>query len=100
MKNRIDDFEQNMKSTLNNILKNIIPSTNITRHQKYLLDILQTHPDLMVIDTDKILGPAVIKRDRYIYLILQEHLTKGHIYKNITQVKAHYMTKTLEHEIK
>ena len=79
---------------------NTRPSTNISRPQKYLLDFLQNHPDLMVIKTDKRLGPAVIERDRYIRLILLDHLTKGNTYENISQAKVYDMMDTFKQEIK
>ena len=42
--------------------------TNLTQAQQNALTWLLDHPEIMVLNTDKNLGPAVIKRDRYMSL--------------------------------
>ena len=54
--------------------------TNLLPHQSRALEQLQNNPNLLVVPTDKNLGPAIIERDRYIALMMSDHLNNVSIY--------------------
>jgi len=57
-------------------------------HQRNCLHSLWNDPNLMVIWTDKNLGPALIERKRYINLAFKDHLGNHNVYQQLTK---HYM---------
>ena len=50
---------------------------------------MKRHPDFIIVDTDKNLGPAIMKREKYIKSILNEHLlNKDGTYQQISKEQA------------
>ena len=62
--------------------------SNLLPHQKYLLCHLQNQHELMVIQCDKNLGPALIERQQYIRLVYCDHLNDTNTYKFMTKLEA------------
>ena len=65
--------------------------SNLLPHQKRLLQTLQQRQDLIVIQCDKNLGPALIERQQYIRLIYRDHLndTNTYQYMSIHEAKGY-----------
>ena len=61
---------------------------NLLTHQKHVLRSLQRQSDLMIIQCDKNLGPAVIERQAYIRLVYRDHLSQQDTYKYLTRNEA------------
>jgi len=72
--NRITLFEKNVRQAveLNNHKQH--PYTNLTSVQREVLKQLKQSKDLVILPTDKNLGPAILNRDQYITQVLSEHL--------------------------
>ena len=73
---------------------------NLTKLQRRTLRQLKDNQQIIILNSDKNLGIASIKRDEYIKAILQEHLTKNDIYKNLTKQEAQSFMSLAESEIK
>ena len=58
-------------------------SHNLPLHHRNALDYLRSNKDNIVIRCDKNLGPALIERDKYIRLILRDHLQDTHTYTRL-----------------
>jgi hypothetical protein len=56
---------------------------NLTPSQRHVLGELKKRPDLIVLPTDKNLGPCVIERSVYIAQVLQEHLLQTLNYEQL-----------------
>ena len=89
IENRIDDFEQ--KLTQLRLAKNSFttPSTNLTPTQEKLLYIIQKDKSLVVLQTDKNLGAALMEWNEYVHCMLEQHLLKGDTYDLISEETAH-----------
>ena len=59
---------------------------------------MKDNPDVIIINTDKKLGPAIIERGVYIKNILTKHLNTK-TYKSITADEAHDTLVKLEREL-
>ena len=81
---RLQDFASRMKK-LFRPRKGI---TNLLPHQQRALDDLQAQDELLVVPCDKNLGPAIIERDVYIQLIMDDHLNDAGIYRSYTPAQA------------
>ena len=88
VENRINKFEQVLTDSRNDILANTRPSTNLSLRKLRLLKILTKHPDFVIVNSDKNLGPAIIEREEYVKYILKEHLCNGITYEQLTEDKA------------
>jgi len=51
---------------------------------RWLLD----HPELIVMSTDKNLGPAIIEREEYVRLAYRDHLSDTNTYRQLTSAEA------------
>ena len=49
---------------------------------------LTANKNLLVIKTDKNLGPAVIEREKYIRLAYRDHLNDQHTYRKLSEIQA------------
>ena len=56
--------------------------SNLLPTQRRLLQTIRNHEELMVVNCDKNLGPAIIERDKYIILVL-EHLSDEKTYMRL-----------------
>jgi hypothetical protein len=69
-----------------NECQNKLPSTrryNLSCAQRHTLSELRKRPDLIVLPTDKNLGPSVIERTRYINAMLSQHLLRQTTFEQI-----------------
>jgi len=91
LKNRIDSFA----SALCNLYCKRHAPSNLLPHQWHCLDTLSMHPDLLVMKTDKNLGPALLERNRYICMAYVNHLFDCNTYVKLTHDRAiQYITET------
>ena len=78
--------------------------TNLLPHQRRALAQLRQQQQLLVVQCDKNLGPAVIERDRYIQYAFEEHLSDTSTYQRIypEMVEHHQgiLTTKLDHWMK
>ena len=97
---RLDAFEKAMKK----LFKPRRGRPNLMPHQQRALDDLQANPNLLVVPSDKNLGPCVIERDRYIQIIMRDHLNDTNTYSLLTprlaRDTAHAIRSHLEQWIK
>lgn len=93
---RLDDFEAAMKK----LFKPKRGKTNLLPHQRRALDFLQTQNDLLVVPTDKNLGPAIIERDRYIRLIMSDHLHNTATYKRLNPHEQQHAQQSIADHLK
>jgi hypothetical protein len=75
---RLSDFKSQM-NTLFRPEPKIRP--NLLRHQRHALQLLREQKDFLVVHCDKNLGPAIIERDAYLRLALDDHLQDRDTYK-------------------
>ena len=61
---------------------------NLTPSQRHVLSELTQRPDLIVLPTDKNLGPCVIERKTYIDQVLKEHLLQKQNYEQLSPESA------------
>ena len=70
-------------------------ASNLLPTQRKLLQTIRNHDDIIVVDCDKNLGPAIIERDKYALLVL-EHLSDKNTYlrlnKEDTELYLHCRT--------
>ena len=62
--------------------------SNLLPHQSNALDYLQNQRELLVVQCDKNLGPAIIERDEYIKMIFRDHLNDTTTYRQLTDPEA------------
>jgi hypothetical protein len=62
--------------------------SNLIKHQEYLLDSLQCNKTLLVVRTDKNLGPAVVDRSTYIRKAFIDHLSDTKTYQSLSTLEA------------
>ena len=66
---------------------NLLPYQHETLHQ------LQQSENLLVVQYNKNLGPALIERDKYVYMVWRDHLSNQQTYLCLTQNEAHAFAK-------
>ncbi len=97
---RLKAFEKEMKK----LFKPRRGKPNLLPHQLRALNDLQANPNLLVVPADKNLGPCIIERDRYIRIVMRDHLNDNATYQRLTaqQVRntQHYLRTHLEQWIK
>lgn len=62
---------------------------NLLRTQRHALEQALSDRKLVVLSCDKNLGPAIIERDRYIRMALDEHLSDSVTYRHLSKTRAH-----------
>ena len=62
--------------------------SNLLPHHRAALRYLQAHPELVIIQCDMNLGPAVIEREEYIKLAYRDHLNDTDTYQFLTPFEA------------
>ena len=73
------------------------PTTgNLLPSQRQALRALRSRDDLIVLKTDKNLGPAVVERKVYIQRALDEHLADTNTYRRLTQQQAERRIKAVK----
>ena len=61
---------------------------NLVPHQHHLLKSLQDSADLLVVRTDKNLGPAIVDRTTYVRHAFQDHLSDQDTYQSLSECEA------------
>ena len=74
LENTLVQFEQKLIKERIRVIRHSYDRTNLTKQQQNMIKTLKKNKHLMIIPTDKNLGPAIIERDIYIKHILREHL--------------------------
>jgi hypothetical protein len=74
-------------------------SPNLILHQRRVLNSLRESSKLLVVRTDKNLGPAVIDREAYIRHAFADHLSDKHTYRPLTPEEARSEMNTLTEKI-
>ena len=82
---RLAAFDAAIKSivTVRNGKSNLYP------HQRKALRELRQDKSVLVVQCDKNLGPALIERDKYIQMIIRDHLSDEDTYKRLHPLQAH-----------
>jgi len=79
----------NFHSEINNLSHRPTATTpNLLPSQQQALKWLLDHPELVVMSTDKNLGPAIIERERYVFYAYRDHLSDTSTYKQLTEREA------------
>jgi hypothetical protein len=84
---RMQHFFTHMKS---NFHKRRV-SPNLLTFQRKILNDLRDSKELMIVMTDKNLGPAVIEWDTYVRQVLDDHLLKADTYRQIAPTEAAHL---------
>ncbi|KOR27710.1 hypothetical protein TI04_12745, partial [Achromatium sp. WMS2] len=50
---------------------------------------LQKNTNIIVLPSDKNLGPCIMEREKYFHMILNDHLLNNSCYKKLTNTEAH-----------
>ena len=79
--------------------KNTHPLSNLSRQQLHLLNELYQNPGFIIIDTDKNLWPAIMEREVYIKLMLQQHLMNVKNYTSLIRREAFDIMSSFELEL-
>jgi hypothetical protein len=66
-----------------------IGPSNLLPYQKYLLHILCQSEWWIVVPTNKNLGPAIMERTKYIFLIYRDHLSDESTYRRLSEQDAY-----------
>ena len=74
--------------------------TNLLSYQTRTLQSLQQQQDFVICPCDKILGPAIIKRDDYIKIAMRDHLLDGRTYRRLSEADCNNHKQRLIQEIK
>ena len=84
----LEKFRNAIYTCREETLSHTSPSTNLTAFQHQLLKQMQGNPELITLETDKNLGPAIMGRREYIECVLKEHLLCGKTYTQIPKRTA------------
>jgi hypothetical protein len=95
LKTRLENLFINMKSTFRK--RHVNP--NLLLFQRQILNGLRESKDLLIVMTDKHLGPAVIKRDVYTRRVFNDHLLKNDTYRRIEKDEAAQILTTLKMKV-
>jgi hypothetical protein len=95
LKTRLENLFINMKSTFRK--RHVNP--NLLLFQRQILNGLRESKDLLIVMTDKNLGPAVIKRDVYTRRVFNDHLLKNDTYRRIEKDEAAQILTTLKMKV-
>jgi hypothetical protein len=73
-KHRMTEFEKKLKKAVNLNTKKTKNTSNLTYNQQQTLTKLRNDDNIIIMPTDKNLGPAVMNRNEYVEQCLTEHL--------------------------
>jgi hypothetical protein len=74
--------------------------TNLSPQQHRMIKLLRDDTRFIICLTDKNLGPAIIERDVYIRMGLEEHLLNGYAYRRLSPEEASKLVTKTEEELK
>jgi hypothetical protein len=95
LKTRLENFFVNLKATFRK--RHVNP--NLLFFQRQILNDLRDLRDLLIVMSDKNLGPAVIERDVYTKRVLNNHLLKIDTYRRIQPDEATQILTTLKMKV-
>lgn len=81
---RLDDFKTHLKPCF----KSQKCPSNLLLHQQRALQHLRNQKDFLIVQCDKNLGPAIIERDEYIQMALQDHLQDRSTYRRLSLLET------------
>ena len=84
LQRRYMEFETNYKS----LFQRRHGVSNLLPEQRIALQQLQQNHDIIVVQCDKNLGPAIIERDAYIRMAFKDHLSQEDTYQYLTPAEA------------
>lgn len=84
IQSRLDDF----KAAVRLLVKPRRCPSNLLWHQEKALKLLRNQNDFLITQCDKNLGPAIIERDEYIKMALQDHLLDRSTYRRLSTLEA------------
>ena len=84
LQRRFQDFETNYKS----LFKRHHGTSNLLPSQRIALQSLQKNNNIIVVQCDKNLGPAIIEQTTYIQMAMRDHLQHRDTYKYLTPEEA------------
>ncbi|GFH46966.1 hypothetical protein CTEN210_04855 [Chaetoceros tenuissimus] len=91
---RLMNFEMELRRNFATPRRHKNAPIQLLAHQLDALTWLKEHPEIVVLHTDKNLGPAIMDRERYLDLAWRDHLSDRYTYQRLTQEEA----KTLQNE--
>ncbi|CAJ1951612.1 unnamed protein product [Cylindrotheca closterium] len=92
---RIDSFSKKLKPPF----RRRTVCSNLTPIQHRLLSTLRHHPDLLVLNSDKNLGPVILEQEVYLRRCLTDHLLTRP-YQQLSQEEADNFTSETRHLLK
>jgi hypothetical protein len=95
LRNRLENFFINLKTAFHR--RHVNP--NLLMFQRQILNNLRDSKDLIIVMTDKNLGPAVIERDVYIKRVFNDHLLKTDTYRRIEPDEAAQILTTIKMKV-
>ena len=93
---RLTDLKASLKSKFQSRRRG---RSNLLPHQRRTLCWLRQQQDLLVVNCDKNLGPAVIERSEYIKLAFKDHLNDDSTYQRIWPQQVPYHKEKLRHKL-
>ena len=63
-------------------------TSNLLPHQHKALNYLRNQTSILVVQCDKNLGPAIIKREEYIKMVIRDHLSDTDTYQQLSPIEA------------
>jgi hypothetical protein len=95
LKTRMQNFFTHMKQRFRK--RRVNP--NLLMFQRQILNDLRNSKEVLIVMTDKKLGPAVIERDVYIKRVFADHLLKPETYRRIQPNEAAELLTTLKMKV-
>ena len=83
---KVDNFEKELVTEMKKNMSK--PSPNLTKEQTTLLKTLRNNTGLIIVPSDKNLGPCILEREKYITRCLRDHLLDEKTYRRICPDEA------------
>ena len=80
LQQRLSSFQD---AIVDSVRKKVPIPSNLMRHQRHALDQLRSQSQLLVVNCNKNLGPAVIEREEYIRMAFRDHFSDRRTYEFI-----------------
>lgn len=85
---RLSNFEMELRRIFATRRHKKAPTPQLLAHQLDALNWLKEHPEIVVLHTDKNLGPAIMDRERYLDLAWRDHLSDRLTYQKLNFEEA------------
>ena len=89
LESRLLDFQNTLTHTITNHISQTSKSSNLSRLQYHTLMKLKDNNNIIVLLSDKNLGPVTMDKDTYIKRVLTEHLCDKNTYQQLSEKEAH-----------